>query len=194
MNREFESSPSSVVNVTEFPMFSLCLLLCTAMPVDAKAGESPLTTLRLTTVGDAVNVSWNDTEEVLKGVVSPKVLRANQPMTVSVSLSEYERGLFEGPVTISLQPADALGGAGEVTIPPPVKGDRLWVAQLTPTSTGPHRLEIAWTSTHRKVVRALVTVEQGRLPGWLPFVVGGTLILVAAALGAWLVMRREGAA
>jgi len=40
----------------------------------------------------------------------------------------------------------------------------------------------------------VVTVEDARLPFWLPWAVGGTAILMAVALGAWLVLRREGAA
>jgi hypothetical protein len=175
-------------------MFQLCLLLCTAMPIDAKGGESPLTTLRQSTVGEAINLSWNDTEELLKGVVTPAVLRAGQSVTISVSLARYDQGRFSGPVTISLQPLAELGGGGAVTVPAPSKGERMWAAKVTPLVAGPHRLEIAWTSTHRKVVRGVVTVEDARLPFWLPWAVGGTAILMAVALGAWLVLRREGAA
>jgi hypothetical protein len=68
------------------------------------------------------------------------------------------------------------------------------VGSLTPKERGPHRLEIAWSSTHRKVVRGTVVIADARVARWVPFAVSATLILVAVGVGAWLVMRRQGAA
>lgn len=175
-------------------MSCLCLVLFTAMPVDATAGENPLTTLQIARVGDSVNLSWSDTEDLLKGSLTPALARVGEPLRISLSLAQFERGLLEGPVTMSLRPLNELGGTDSLTVSPPAKGERLWVGTLTPKASGPHRLEFAWSSTHRKVVRGTIMVEEARLAPWVPFAVGATLILVAVGFGAWLVMRRQGAA
>jgi hypothetical protein len=175
-------------------IFECCAALWVAvavggMPVDVNSGQSEATSLKLDVVPEGLNLSWNDTEDLVKGSLTPPQLREGEPATLTVNVASYQGAAFDGPVTLSLRPLEALGGADAQTISRR-KGDKLWVATFVPHTTGPHRLEVSFRTTRFKVARAQVTVGGGRLPQWLLFALGGGLIVVAVALGAWLVLRR----
>jgi hypothetical protein len=174
-------------------LLSLFVLTTVAnMPVDPKSGESALTTLQVKISQDTTNLSWNDTEDTLKGSIVGRVFRVGQPMALSVHVASYEGEEFTGPVTISLRPLSDLGGGESHTVERSA-GDHLWYATFTPREAGEHRLEVSFRTTHLKTPRGVVVIEDAKLSAWFPVVFASVLIVVAIAAGAWLVSQREGA-
>jgi hypothetical protein len=176
---------------TLLPMLLTALL--GSMPVDPQAGDSELTTLRLSLTGATWNVTWNDTEDVLRGSIASKTFRVGEPMVLSLNVNSYAGGAFTGPVTVTLRPLTASGSAYSEshTIERGAK-DHLWTVTLTPREAGEHRLEVSYRTTHFKSVRGVIEVEEPHLPAWFGPLVAAALILVAVGAGAWLVSRGAG--
>ena len=171
-----------------YALAGLALALA-AMPADLHVGDGALTTLHVDRVPGGLNLSWNDTEDLVRGMVTPAPLRDGTPLTVSVNVATYQGAPFDGPVTFSLRPLMALGGADIQTVTRR-PGEKLWVATLTPYQGGPHRLEVSFRTTHFKVVSTQLELAEAPLPPWLHFAVGAGLIVMAVGFGAWLVLRR----
>lgn len=158
------------------------------LPVDPNAGLNPLTTLRITPVQEGLNLSWSDTEDLIKGLITPEELHEGEPLSLDLTVATWQGEPFKGPVTVTLRPVNDLET-------PPLRqsligSPRPLHATLTPPAAGPHRLEIAFTTTRYKVVTAQVDVAGARLPRWLFNASGAALIVMAIALGAWLVLRK----
>lgn len=171
------------------------LILVSGLPVDVHAGESDLTTLKVVERKGSADLMWQDVEDVVKGTITPFPVRAGAPFTVSVFVGTVQGEDFGGPVTLGLRPLEALGGTDAVTLARG-PGEKTWVHTFTAAEDGPHRLEVSFRTTHLKVVRGLVTVEEALLPKWLLYAVGGGLIALSVSIGAWLTLarRKEGQA
>lgn len=173
-------------------MFLKAYLLITAasLPVDPHAGENPQTVLTLRQGTAASTFAWSDTDDSLTGTVSPLPLRAGTPFSLSATVRPLSGPEFDGPVTFSIRPLESLGTAQSLTVKPST-GEKSWAAQLTPPVAGRYRLEIAWASTHHKVVRGEFEVREALLPPWVPLAVGTTLVALVVGLAAWRVFSRK---
>lgn len=158
------------------------------LPVDPHAGEHALATLRLDPEPAGWTFAWQDTDERLKGTLTPRAPRAGAPLTVSAAVLPLTGPDFDGPVTFSLRPLAELGSTESFTVTRP-DGAKTWSATFTPREPGEHRLEISWRSTHHKVVRGVVPVGEAGLPPWLDWAVGVGLVTLAVLGGAWSLFR-----
>lgn len=164
--------------------------ICTQFPPPAEqAGQNPLTRLELKANAAALLFDWQDEDEVLRGTVTPNPPRAGRSLTVSASLEPLDGAPFDGPLTISLRPLDDSGVTQTHTVTKR-PGEKTWVATFTPESTVDHRLEVSWRTTHHKVVRGVVQIREAGLPPWLSWVVGGSLVAIALAIGLWVLFGR----
>jgi hypothetical protein len=133
-------------------------------------------------------LSWEDAEDKVTGSFSPWVLEAGKPLDVVVRVGAMQGAPFEGPVTLTLKPQNSQGGGDTQTVKMTPQA-KAWAASLKTTEPGPYWLEIAWATTHHKVVRAEVTVQELKLPRWPWYVLLGlagaaTLVMgVRSAIG-----------
>jgi len=160
------------------------------LPVDARAGENKLTQLDLKVTPNGLTFDWSDTEESLRGQVSPQPVRAGRSLTISAVLQPFTGDDFTGPLTFSLRPLKEIGSTWSETVERK-KGERGWVKEVTLPEPGDYRLEISWRTTHHKVVRGVVPVGPAGLPVWLTWVVGGGLIAIALSIGLWILFGRK---
>jgi hypothetical protein len=165
-------------------------ILCGQLPVDARAGENKLTQLELKVNPNGLAFDWADTDESLRGQVTPQPVRAGRTMTVSAVLQPLTGDDFTGPITFSLRPLNEMGSAQSLTVSRK-PGERGWVAEFTPAEATDYRLEMSWRTTHHKVVRGVFPVSPGGLPAWVTWVVGGGLIAIALAIGLWVLFGRK---
>lgn len=165
-------------------------ILCSQLPVDARAGENKLTQLELKLSVQGLTFEWSDADESLKGQISPQPVRAGRTMTVSAVLQPFVGDDFTGPITFSLRPLSEMGSTLSVTaVRKP--GERGWVAEFTPEESTDYRLEMSWRTTHHKVVRGVFPVSPRGLPGWMTWAVGGGLIAIALGIGLWILFGRK---
>jgi hypothetical protein len=165
-------------------------ILLSNLPVDVHAGENALTTLKVVVRQGSADLAWQDAEDVVRGTVTPWPVRAGTPFTVAVFVGTVQGQDFDGPVTVGLRPLEDLGGTDAATLTRG-PGEKTWVRTFTAGEDGPHRLEVSFRTTHLKVVRGELMVEPALLPKWFVYVVGGGLIAVSLAIGAWLTFRRK---
>jgi hypothetical protein len=170
---------------------SICLFISlSTLEVDARAGENPLAVIKTQAQKGGTSMTWSDTEDVLRGSVSPAQLRAGKPVTVSVTLGHIQgEELFNGPITFSLRPLGQVGMAQDatVTLPP---GQRSWQHIFTPSSAGPHRLELSWNSSRHKVVMSVLDVGEPLLPPWFGLAFGSLFMALFVGLGLSVLFRR----
>ena len=173
-------------------MFLKAYLFVTAaaLPVVLHAGENPQTVLTLRPGTSASTFAWNDTDDSLTGTLSPLPLRAGVPFSLSATVRPLAGPEFDGPVTFSIRPLERIGAAQSVTVKPN-PGEKSWAAKLTPPEAGRYRLEIAWASTHHKVVRGEFDVREPMLPPWVPLAVGTTLVALVVGFPAWPLFSRK---
>lgn len=165
-------------------------ILCSQLPVDARAGENKLTQLDLQVTVNGLTFEWSDADESLRGQITPQPVRAGRTMTVSAVLQPFSGDDFTGPLTFSLRPLSEMGSTQSVTAVRKA-GERGWVAEFTPVEPTEYRLEISWRTTHHKVVRGVFPVSPGGLPGWLTWAMGGGLIAIAVGIGLWILFGRK---
>jgi hypothetical protein len=165
-------------------------ILAAQLPVDARAGENKLTQLELQGTPNGYAFDWSDSDESLKGQLSPKPLRAGRSATISAVLQPFTGDDFTGPLTFSVRPLKEMGSTWSETVTRK-PGERGWVKELTLTEPGDYRLEISWRTTHHKVVRGVFHVSEGGLPGWVSWAVGGGLIAIGFAVGLWVLFGRK---
>lgn len=168
--------------------------LVTQLPIDVRAGESDLSTLKIELSGAVQTVNWSDAEDRVRGTISPVTLHAGQPMKVSVSVGAFQGEEFAGPVTFSLRPIEDIGGADTVTVKRG-PGEKAWAHEFIPREAGEHRLEISWRTTRLKVARGTVMVERAFVPPWVGWTIGVSLVVLTVGVGAWwMLQKREGQA
>lgn len=165
-------------------------ILLSQFPVDARAGENKLTQLELRLNPNGLAFDWADTDESLRGQLTPQPVRAGRSLTISAVLQPFAGPDFDGPLTFSVRPLTELGSTWTQTVSRK-KGERGWVAEVTLPDPGEYRFEISWSTTHRKVVRGVFPVSPGGLPGWVTWVVGSAAILIGLGIGLWILFGRK---
>jgi hypothetical protein len=164
-------------------------LLSAQLPVDVRAGENRLTQLEFKQNPAGLTWDWSDTEETLRGTITPTRLKAGKPVVISAVLEAVSSEEITGPLTISIRPLNAMGSADTKTVP---RGDtRVWNATFTPEEAGDYRLEISWRTTHHKVVRGVFSVAEPGLPEWLTWAIGGGTLAIALAIGLWVLFGKK---
>lgn len=166
------------------------VIILSQLPVDARAGENKLTQLELKQTPNGLAFDWSDTEESLRGQLTPNPVRAGRSFTISAALQPLTGDDFTGPLTFSLRPLKEMGSTWSETIERK-KGERGWVKEVTLTEPGDYRLEISWRTTHHKVVRGVLAVSPSGLPVWVTWLVGGGLVVIALSIGLWILFGRK---
>jgi hypothetical protein len=162
----------------------LLLIALAAEPSLAVAPEDPdaLDRIAVNTNRASMDLSWADSEDRLKGALSPFPLRADVPMQVSVSVGTYSGPDFDGPLTITLKaPGAQKGESIEVKRPP---GERLWLARFTPHEEGPHTLEFSFRTTRLKRTVATIDVADAPVPRWPWYALLAVVTALAIGFGA----------
>ncbi len=170
-------------------VFTALLLITAQWPVDVHAGENPLTQFELKRSATAHTFVWKDSTDALRGTISAPV-RAGQDFRITATVQPLEGPDFEGPVTFSLRPLNDRGGADSVTVAKSGE-EKSWATTMRVREAGVHRLEVSWTSTHRKVVRGELAVEEPGLPPWVAPVSGVSLVLAVVGIAAWVLLTRK---
>ena len=165
-------------------------IMLSQFPVDARAGENKLTSLELKATPNGLAFDWADTDDSLRGQVTPNPVRAGRTVTISAVLQPFTGDDFTGPLTFSLRPLNEMGSTWTQTVERK-KGERGWVKEVTLAAPGDYRLEISWRTTHHKVVRGVLPVSPSALPVWVTWVVGGGLIVIALSIGLWILFGRK---
>jgi hypothetical protein len=166
------------------------LLSLSTLDVDVRAGETDLTRIETTRTKTGLQLAWHDTEDVLKGVLSPATLRVGKPIVVSVTLGHIQgEDLFDGPLIVSLRPLDQMGTVDTATVTRS-QAERGWKHEFTPTSSGSHRLEIAWSSTRHKQVMGVIEVEDALLPPWFGYAFAFVFLTAGVGYGLFALFRR----
>jgi hypothetical protein len=114
---------------------------------------------------DLLELAWSDTEERLQGSIHPAVPREGEPLQVTIQLGSFQGAAFEGPITLTLREEGNIHGK-TLTVP---RGERHWQATFIPETTGLHRLDVSFRTTHYKALHAAFRVEDSRVPrmvGW----------------------------
>jgi hypothetical protein len=68
---------------------------------------------------------------------------------------------------------------------------KAWAAKLTAGEAGKYWLEVGYTTTRRKLVRAEITVQEARLPRWPWWVMTGVVSALALGLGVRAVIGKK---
>ncbi len=165
-------------------------IMLSQLPVDVRAGENRLTQLELKRTPKSLTFEWSDTDDALRGTLSPAPIRAGRPFTVSASVQPISGGDFEGPVTFSLRPLDEMGSTQSVTVTKKA-GEKSWATTLTADEPRDYRLEVSWRGTHHKVVRGVFPVAEAGLPSWFTWVVGVGCVVLAVVIGGWILLSRK---
>jgi hypothetical protein len=169
-------------------------ILLSQFPVDPRAGENKLTQLDLKVTPNGLTFEWTDTDESLRGQVSPQPVRAGRTATISAVLQPLAGAEFQGPITFSVRPLNELGSAQTFTVTRK-PGERGWVTEVVMPEPGDYRLELSWSTTHRKVVRGVFNVGPAGVPAWVTWAVGGGLLAIGLGIGLWVLFgRKESAA
>jgi hypothetical protein len=164
-------------------------MMAAQFPVDARAGENKLTQLDLKTNSAGLTFDWSDTEETLRGTVTKSPFKVGKPLTFSVTLEALNSEELMIPVTFSFRPMKNLGASTQTVVR--AKNEKSWVATFTPVDEGEHRVEIAWRTTHHKVVRGVLDVAPEGMPVWVGWLVGGGSVTLAVVIGLWLLFGRK---
>ena len=158
------------------------------LPVNARAGENKLTQLEIKQTTLAQTFDWSDTEETLRGTITPARPQANAPLTISVTLEALNSAELDGPITFAFRPLEEMGGKTQTVVRAP--GQKAWSVTFTPEQPGTHRVELSWKTTHHKVVRGVIEVGDAALPKWVGYSAGGGAIVLALVIGLWLLFGR----
>lgn len=160
------------------------------IPVDPRAGENKLTQLDLKASAAGYTFEWSDTDDSLKGQISPHPVRAGRTATISAVLQPLSGDDFNGPITFSLRPLNEMGSTWSETVSRK-EGERGWAREVVLPEPGDYRLEISWRTTHHKVVRGVFPVSPGGLPPWVTWLAGGGAIAVGLSIGLWVLFGRK---
>jgi hypothetical protein len=112
---------------------------------------------------DALELSWSDAEDRLKGSIRPNVPRAGQPLQVSLEVGSFEGEDFDGPLILTLREVGANHGQS-VTV---ARGDRHWETTFTPEHEGPYLLDVTFRTTRHKSLHAPFEVSPSLVPRML---------------------------
>lgn len=168
-------------------MFASTYLLLLTLATDpslavAPEGPSGLDRIEVSSTRASLDLNWADSEDRLKGALTPFPLRAQMPIQVSVNVGTYSGPEFAGPLTITLKARGEEKGQSVESNRLP--GERLWLAQLTPDREGPHTLEFAFRTTRLKRTVAPIDVTEAPVPRWPWYALVAIVTAVALVLGA----------
>lgn len=139
--------------------------------------------------GEQGQISWEDAEDKVTGSFTPWAIQEGQQLDVVARVGNLQGTPFEGPVTFSLTPQK--GQAPESVTVKMSPEPRAWAVKLTAGEAGKYWLEIGYTTTRRKVVRAEVTVHEAKLPRWPWWVLTGVVGALALGLGVRAVIGKK---
>lgn len=187
-----------------FASVYLTFLLSQVAPDEALKALGPANRLKVNDSGAVLEIAWADAEHRLRGSLSTAQPRIDEPVHVSLSVGTIDGPEFTAPITVTLRPVqplldktkalriESLEGHDPGSVVTVQRGEgNLWTTTLTPRKDGPHLLEIAFRGGRAKSVGTIVNVLPARLPPWLPWIFGGTLVTVALAIGLALVFRGD---
>ncbi|MBL8936038.1 MAG: hypothetical protein JNM69_15885 [Archangium sp.] len=136
---------------------------------------------------------WSDSEDRLRGTLSPSELSSGDPLTISVALGSFAGGDFEGPITLGLEQVDGDWKALE-TVPAPKTEPRVWNATFTPPASGRYAVKATFRSSRQKSVRGVIEVGMGRVSATVGLGVGIGAILLAVVYGLFILFgKKDGA-
>ena len=180
-------------------LHTLLLITCSQLP---SPPEAPLKSdeLKVTPRAGSVSLTWRDTEDVIRGELTPNPVRADEPISLSVDVGSLDGVEMTGPVTVSLRPApksnqprenlgpvslDSMKSAAiqTATRKPGAPG---YVFQITPVSDGPNVIEVSFRTTRLKVARGVLQVAPSKFSPLLWGVITASII----GLGLLLVLSR----
>jgi len=170
----------------------LLIALAQIPPAQGLDATNALDRMQVSVDPHALTLDWADTEERVRGTVTPPRPRAGEEMTVAVNVGSFEGAEFDGPVTLTLKPVGKIG-KGDVATVTRAKGEKSWTHVFTPSETGDHVLEVAFFSTRRKAARAKINIEDPRVPLWLSASLAGAVVIFLIGGGVMLVLRRRSA-
>jgi hypothetical protein len=133
---------------------------------------------------------WSDSEDRVRGTITPRDVSAGEPVTVSVAVGSFAGGDFEGPVTIGLEAKDGDWRVLE-TVSPPKAPPRVWNATFTPPSTGSYSVKVTFRTTRLKSVRGVVEAGMGRVSTRVALGAGIGAILLAVVYGLYLLFGQK---
>lgn len=161
---------------------SACLLVRPAQAADRQDQ------LLLTPVRDGTQLTWADTEERLQGEIRPPHPRAGDELRVTLDVGSFEGPAFTGPLRVTLRRPDA---APEVHLVTRERGG--WSTRFRLTSPGPHMLDVAFRTTHDKVVHGSFDVDEAAIPIFYAWALLGLAAAGILAYGIRRVVRSRGA-
>lgn len=176
-------------------LLSTCLAIALCQP--PPEGFVPENTegrvaLRVKAEGEIWSLDWADTEDRVRGTVSPLDVTAGAPVTLSVAVGSFATGDFDGPVTLGLESVDG-AWRGLETVQPSRDPPRVWNATFTPPSSGPHTIKVSFRTTRQKSLRGPLEIGTQKLSRSLALVVGMGAILLAVVYGLFLLFGKNGA-
>ncbi|MBI3185920.1 MAG: hypothetical protein HYZ28_27610 [Myxococcales bacterium] len=143
-----------------------------------QAVAAPTDQIEVRRTDQALELSWADAEDRLRGAVFPARPRAREELRVSVDVGSFEGKPYEGPVTIGLRHGQLPAQAVTVS-----RSGKTWSAVFLPEEHGAYQLDVSFRSTRLKQLHAPLEVwpaPLGRLP-WLLLL--GALAALLLGLG-----------
>lgn len=151
------------------------------------------TTFVVTTDRAGASFDWSDSEDRVRGTLSPNELSSGDPLTVSVAVGSFAGGDFTGPVTLGLEQVDGAWKALE-TVRAPNEAPRVWNATFTPPAQGTYAIKVSFRTSRQKSVRGLIEVGMGRVSTTVGLGVGIGAILLAVVYGLFILFgKKDGA-
>lgn len=134
-------------------------------------------------------LSWGDAEDKVTGSFSPFSPREGGELDVVARVGNLQGPEFAGPVTLTLKPVGQPQSDSKTVTPDPKA--KAWAARLQVGGPGEYVLEIAYTTTRHKVVRAAVKVGEAPLSRWPWYALVAAAAGVALTLGVRAVLKRK---
>jgi hypothetical protein len=118
-----------------------------------------------------LELTWSDSEDRLRGTLTPARPRAGDLLHVMVDVGTYDGKAFDGPVTLQLRRAGETHGES-VT----VRQEHGWRADFGIPETGAYLLDVSFRTTRLKLLHASFEVSEARLPELLWWGILGCLV------------------
>jgi hypothetical protein len=131
-----------------------------------------------------LELGWADTEDRLRGTLTPGRPRAGDVVHVVLDVGAYDGKAFDGPITVQLRQAGETHGES-VT----VRHERGWQADFPTTQNGTHWLDVSFRTTRLKALHATFDVGEAQLPGGAWWIIFGCLVAVAVAYATLRLVR-----
>jgi hypothetical protein len=130
---------------------------------------------------------WSDTEERLRGSISPQTPHAGKPLQVQLHVGSFYGETFEGPINLTLREVGATQGQSMTA----KRNEAHWVAEFTPEKAGPYQLDISFRTTRLKVLHARFDVTPAPIPRFVLWSLMGLVAVVALTFGIRSLLHEE---